>query len=118
MSGSRRGGATKMTKLCVCCKSATSCGLAAVVCPEYENTCVFCVFGSAVVCPDFWQRKQVKQLNNFFNFLITYLHFLSYSLLITSWDLERPLFLVVLKTTIFLSFQKKYGRFILQSFYT
>ena len=77
------GGATKMTKSCVCCKSATGCGLAAVVCPEFENTCVFCVFGSAVVCPDFWQRKQLKQLNNFYNFLITYLHFLSYNLLIT-----------------------------------
>ena len=83
MSGGQRGGATKMTKSCVCCKSATGCGLVAVVCPEFENTCVFCVFGSAVVCPDFWQRKQLKQLNNFYNFLITYLHFLSYNLLIT-----------------------------------
>ena len=83
MSGGQRGGTTKMTKSCVCCKSATGCGLVAVVCPEFENTCVFCVFGSAVVCPDFWQRKQLKQLNNFYNFLITYLHFLSYNLLIT-----------------------------------
>ena len=83
MSGGQRGGATKMTKSCVCSKSATGCGLVAVVCPEFENTCVFCVFGPAVVCPDFWQRKQLKQLNNFYNFLITYLHFLSYNLLIT-----------------------------------